>query len=251
MGESAQSYGDEENRNNSNGAATPTFFSFAENKRQSEKSQNGQDRADEQRGSFHFRGKQREQCVNPEEEIVGTRSGLNDGGIGTSGWTEGTEVSGNEGKRDKNTGAEENVFVNGGWHEGDAVRFDEFVILLLVSGFTNDATGHRPFVDAELQHHEEVKSNEGKEQAGNHENMKGKKTREGGTGNNRAAEKEMDGPGSHHRNTAGDGCANADAPESILIETKNLAGKRHTEGHEQKKYANDPGEFSRIFVGTK
>ena len=53
------------------------------------------------------------------------------------------------------------------------------------------------------------------------------------------------------RNSARDRRADANPPERILIETKNLPRERHAQRHQQKKNTDDPGEFSRILEGAE
>ena len=171
IGEGAENDGDKKNGENGDGTAAPAFFAFTEKKWEKEEKEDGDDRADQKRGCLHFRREQREKSVEPEKEIIGARSGLDDGGIGTAGGAEGAEVSGDDSEREKNASAEEKIFPDSAGNEGDAVFFRELVILLDVGGFANDAAGHRPFVDAKFENHEEMKADEGDEHAGNDENM--------------------------------------------------------------------------------
>ena len=131
----------------------------------------------------------------------------------------GTEVGGNQRKREKNTAAEEDIFINGAGHEGDAVFLRELVILLDVGGFAHDAAGHGPFVDAELEDHQQMEADESDEQTRNDEDVKREKTGKRGAGDDRTAEKKMNGPRTEDGNAAGDGGTNAEAPEGVLIET--------------------------------
>ena len=48
-----------------------------------------------------------------------------------------------------------------------------------------------------------------------------------------------------------DGSADAETPVGVLIEAQDLAGEGHAESHQQKKDADDPGEFAGKFVGAK
>ena len=52
-------------------------------------------------------------------------------------------------------------------------------------------------------------------------------------------------------NAARDRRADAEAPVRVLIEAQHLAGESHAERHQQKKNADDPGEFARKFVRAK
>src|SRR5450755_3753014 len=81
--------------------------------------------------------------------------------------------------------------------------------------------------------------------------MQREKLRESCAGNNRTPEQHMDKISAEHRNTTGDGCADSEAPISVLIETQHLAGEGHAERHQQQKNADDPGELARKFVGSE
>jgi len=100
---------------------------------------------------------------------------LNDGGIGTTGGAEGTEIGGDDGECEKDAATEEQIFPDSAGNEGDAVFVRELVILLDVGGFANDAAWHGPFVDAKFQNHEEMKTDERDEHAGNDEDMEREK----------------------------------------------------------------------------
>ena len=41
------------------------------------------------------------------------------------------------------------------------------------------------------------------------------------------------------------------SPVRVLIEAQNLSAEGHAQRHQQKKHADDPGEFSRKFVGSE
>ena len=51
-------------------------------------------------------------------------------------------------------------------------------VLLHVGGAANQAAWHRPLVDTQLQHHQQVYGDEGEQQPGNHEDMKCKESRQ-------------------------------------------------------------------------
>jgi len=151
IGESAENDGDEKNGENGDGTTAPTFFTFTENKRQKQECKNGDDRTDEKSRRLHVRRQQREEGIEPEEKEIGTRSGLDDGGVGTARGAEGTEVGSDQGEREENTSTKEKILVDGAGNKGNAVFLGELVIFLDVGGFANDATGHGPVVDAELE----------------------------------------------------------------------------------------------------
>src|SRR6516165_1971751 len=64
--------------------ATPAFFPFTRKKRKQQKKRDCNHRTDEKGRRFHLWRKQRKQSIEPEEEIVGPWSGLNDRRIGSS-----------------------------------------------------------------------------------------------------------------------------------------------------------------------
>ena len=121
--EGAKRDGDKQNDENGDRASVPTFFAFAKDKRKQKKRKNADDRANKQRRRFHFRRKQREERIQPQEEIIRTRRGLDDRGIGPAGRAEGTEVCGHEREREKNAAAEEDIFLNGARHERECRPF--------------------------------------------------------------------------------------------------------------------------------
>ena len=84
--------------------------------------------------------------------------------------------------------AKNDVFPDGVWNERHAIFFDEFLILGGIGGALDEAAGHRPVVDAELQNHEEMHADEGDQQSGNDENVESKEARERGTGNDGSTE---------------------------------------------------------------
>ena len=74
--------------------------------------------------------------------------------------------------------------------------------------------------------------------------MQRKKAREGGAADHGTAKHGMHDVTADDRNTAGDGNADADAPEGVLVKAHDLAGERHAEGEHQQAHAEQPGEFT-------
>ena len=61
----------------------------------------------------------------------------------------------------------------------------------------------------------------------------------------------MNDPRAEDGNATGNGGADAEAPESVLIKTEDLTGEGHAESDEQQEDANDPGEFAGKFESAK
>ena len=55
----------------------------------------------------------------------------------------------------------------------------------------------------------------------------------------------------NQRHTARDGCADSQAPVSILIKAENLAGEGHSQSHQQKEDAENPRKLAWKFVGAE
>ena len=144
-------------------------------------------------------GRQREHRVEPEKEEIGARCGLNDRGIRPAGRAEGTEDGGDDGEREKDAAAEEQIFPDRAGNEGHAVFVRQLVILLHVGGVANDATGHGPFVDSQFQHHQQMQADERDEQPGNDEDMQREKARQRCAGDDRAAQQQVDQPRAQRR----------------------------------------------------
>ena len=68
----------------------------------------------------------------------------------------------------------------------------ELVVFREVRGAANDAAGHRPFVDAELEHHPDVQAGKDEQHSGNNEDMKCEESRQRCAGDDWAAHHEMD-----------------------------------------------------------
>ena len=89
------------------------------------------------------------------------------------------------------------------------------------------------------------------QQPGDHENVQCEESRKRRACDDRASQQQVHDPRPQHRYAACNGRADAQSPISVLIESQHLAGKGHSERQEQKKNADDPGQFSREFVGSE
>jgi len=84
----------EQDREHSDGSAAPAFFPFAEKERQEQECENYDHRPNEQSGRFHRRRQEREHRIEPQEEKIRTRRGLNDRGVRRPGRAKRAEPSG-------------------------------------------------------------------------------------------------------------------------------------------------------------
>src|SRR4051812_32155742 len=80
--------------------------------------------------------------------------------------------------------------------------------------------------------------------------MSGKKTTERTAANDGAAEQELDHARSDHRAAARHRTGDYQAPVGIGIPAKDLAGEEHSQRAEKQEDAENPGHFTRVFVGT-
>src|SRR5882757_9338544 len=123
---------DQKYRQNRDGATAPALFAFAGEKRQQNQADDDHNRANEKRGRLHGRRQQREQGVEPEEEIIRPGGRLDDCGIGTTGWSERTEVHGACSDDQEDESRKEKILPDRIRNEGSAVLFCEFVIFVFV-----------------------------------------------------------------------------------------------------------------------
>ena len=144
-----------------------------------------------------------------------------------------TEDGGTECDREEDGGGEDEVLPDRAGHKGNAVLVREFVVLLDVGLAANDAAGHRPFVDAELQHHPDVEAGEGEQRAWDDEDVQRKEARERGAVDDGTAQHQVDKLPADERYAAHDGCADAESPVGVLIEAQHLAGEGHAQRHQQ------------------
>ncbi len=127
----------------------------------------------------------------------------------------------------------------------------QLVILLHIRGAPNDSSGHRPLVDSELQDEEQVQANKGHQRSRDHEYVQREKARKRRTRDDRASQQEVHDPRPQDRYAARNGRPYAQSPICVLIESKHLAGKGHSERQEEQKNTHDPGQLSGKFVSSK
>ncbi len=118
-------------------------------------------------------------------------------------------------------------------NEGDAVGVGELVVFLDVGVAANQPARHGPLVDAELEHHPDVQCGEGEQHSGNDEDMEGEEAGQRGAVDDRAAQHQVHQRAADQRHAAHDGCADAEAPVSVLVEAQHLAGEGHAQGHQK------------------
>ena len=126
--------------------------------------------------SFQRRRQQRQHGIEPQEKEIRTRRGLDDRRVGRAARTERAENGSARGNRQQNEAGEEDVLPHGSRHERHSLLMGQLVILLQIGCAAHDASGHRPFVDAELQHQEHVHGDERDQQAGDDEHMQREET---------------------------------------------------------------------------
>src|ERR1700693_4958496 len=137
MSQSAEAYGDQQNREDSNGPAFPALLTFACHKRKRQQDNKSNGGTNQQDGRLRRGRKEREQSIQPQEEKIGTRGGLNDRRIRLAAGTKGTKMNRANGNRNKNEPGEHNVFPHRLGHEWYALLMSEFVIFLHVRGAPN------------------------------------------------------------------------------------------------------------------
>src|SRR5262245_14747047 len=101
------------------------------------------------------------------------------------------------------------------------------MIFVFVRCTLDETSWHRPFVNSELQHHQEMEANETDQHSWNHEDMQREKSRQRGSGNNRSTEHEFHDHWTYNGHATGDGSSYTQAPVSVLIKTQHLAAERH------------------------
>src|SRR5258705_3768133 len=125
------------------------------------------------------------------------------------------------------------------------------MIFVFVRCALDETSWHRPFVNSELQHHQEMKTNETDQHSWNHEDMQREKSRQRCTGDNRASQHQLHYDWSNDRHAAGDRSSDPKSPISVLIKSQHLSAERHAQRHQQKKHTDDPGELSWKFVRSE
>src|SRR5258708_597641 len=172
-------------------------------------------------------GQEREQCVQPQKEEVGTRSGLNDCGIWLATRTKGSKMNRARSDGKKNETREQYVFPHRVRYEGHTLLVREFVIFLQVCGPPHDASWHGPFVNSQFQHHKKVHSDESNEQSWYNKNVQREEPCQRRASNDWAAEHQLHSPRSDHWNSTCDRCTDAQSPVGILVKSQHLSGEGH------------------------
>src|SRR5262245_7690609 len=125
------------------------------------------------------------------------------------------------------------------------------MIFAHITGALYEASRHGPFVDSQLQHHQEMKADECDQQSRNHKNMQRKETRESRSRYDRPAQHQFHYSRTNNWNAAGDRCSDPQSPIGVLIETEHLSAEGHAQRHQQQKNTDDPGEFPWKFVSPE
>ena len=158
MSQSAEAYGDQQNREDSNGPAFPALLTFACHKWKRQQDKDSDDGTNQKDGRLSRGRKEREQSIQPQEEKIGTWGGLNNRRIWLAAGTKGTKMNRTNSNCNKNEPGEQNVFPHCLGYERHTLLVREFAIFLHVRGAPNDASRHGPLVDSQFQHHEQMHS---------------------------------------------------------------------------------------------
>ena len=118
------------------------------------------------------------------------------------------------GQRDES--GEDHVLLERHGHERQTVLVNQLLILLQVGFPLDDPPGHRPLVDAEVDHHQEVDADQADQHAGDDEDVQREEARQRLAGDDRAAEEDLDELQAHDRHAAGDRRADAESPVRVL-----------------------------------
>src|SRR5712692_1089167 len=164
-------YRDEQDGQDGDRPPAPALFPFPREERQKKQSCNHDDRADEKCWSLKRRGKQREQAIEPQKEVIGLRHCLNDRRVGTTGWTEGTEVQRAGGYGQKDERCEEHVLPDRVGNEWRAILLRQFMIFVNISGLADHAPGHWPLINSQFQNHQKVNGHKCDEKPGDDEHV--------------------------------------------------------------------------------
>ena len=119
---------------------------------------------------------------------IGPRRGLDDRRIGLPGGAEGAQEERAGRDRQQDCSGKENVLPHGCWYERNAVTMRQLLVFLEIGRASNDASGHRPVVDAELQNEEHVNPDETSEEQRHHEHVQREEPRQRGGGDDRTSE---------------------------------------------------------------
>src|SRR5258708_10647301 len=118
------------------------------------------------------------------------------------------------------------------------------MVVVFVGCFLDEAARHRPFIDPELYHHQEMQAHKSNEHPRYHEHVQGKKPGQGRTSDDWSTKHQFHDGRPQKRDTAGNGCSEAESPVRVLIETKDLSGECHPQRHEKEEYSANPGELA-------
>src|SRR5262245_235514 len=163
--------GDEQYGQNSNRSSTPALFSFTREKWKKEQTDDHHDRANENCESFERRGKQRKYGVEPQEKVIRLRHGLDNRRIRPACRTKWAEVEGASGDCQEHEPREEHIFPHAIGKEGCAIALRQFMVLAFIRRSFHEPARHRPFVDSQRQHPQDMKGHEGDQGSRNHEHM--------------------------------------------------------------------------------
>ena len=109
-------------------------------------------------------GRNESNGIEPQEEVIRPRHGLNDRRIRLARRTEGTKKDGAGGNREQNDSRKNDVLPDRVRNEGHA-SCGQCVVFPQVGRAPHDAARHRPFVDSQLQHHQHVQAHEPDQQS--------------------------------------------------------------------------------------
>ena len=151
----------------------------------------------------------------------------------------------------KDKAGEKHVLRDRAGHKRNAIFVRQLVIFLHVRRAANDSSRHRPFVDSELQHQEQMQADECNQRSRDHEHMQREESRKRRARDDRASQQKVHDPRPQNRYAAGNGRSDAQSPISVLIESKHLAGKGHSERQEEQKNTHHPGQLSGEFVSSE
>src|SRR5882724_7350302 len=227
VGECSQDYGDQQNRQNSDRPPAPTFLPFSRKKWQQNKKRDSDYWANEESWRLHGRRQVRQQTVQPQKEVVWFRRRLDYGRVRAAGRTERTEVQSACGHCQEDESGKEQIFPYRIRNKRRPIFLRQFVILGGVGGFFHETSWHRPFVNSELQHHQEMKTNETDQHSWNHEDIQREKSRQRRSGNNRSTEHQFHDYWACNGHATGDRSSDTQAPVSVLIKTQHLAAETH------------------------
>src|SRR5215471_1492917 len=161
-----QRYGQNRDR-----SSLPTLFTFARKEWKKQQTSNDHDRTDQQYWCFERRRKQREQSVKPQEKIIRLGHSLDDCRIRLASWSKWAEVQRARGNRQDNECRKEHVFPDGVGNEWRPLFLRKRVIFGFVGCSSYNSSRHWPFVNAQLQHHQQMEAHEANQYSRNYEHM--------------------------------------------------------------------------------